>query len=71
MYIYCLPVFQDFVGLCCVNEKTMRLLEVSGIAEMVNVGIFPTLLDGLAILKEKNEMTTSSDLSRESEGSKL
>jgi hypothetical protein len=49
----------------------MRLLEVSGIAEMVNVGIFPTLLDGLAILKEKNEMTTSSDLSRESEGSKL
>ena len=71
MYIYCLPVIQDFVGLCCVNEKTMRLLEVSGIAEMVNVGIFPTLLDGLAILKEKNEMTTSSDLSRESEGSKL
>ena len=59
------------MGLCCVNGKTMRLLEVSGIAEMINVGIFPTLLDGLAILKEKNEMTTSSDLSRESEGSKL
>ena len=49
----------------------MRLLEVSGIAENINVGIFPTLLDGLAILKEKNEMTTSSDLSRESDGSKL
>ena len=49
----------------------MRLLEVSGIGENINVGILPTLLDGLAILKEKNEMTTSSDLSRESDGSKL
>ncbi|CAG5098235.1 Oidioi.mRNA.OKI2018_I69.XSR.g15487.t1.cds [Oikopleura dioica] len=61
----------DFVGFCCVSEKTMNLLNISGISEEVNVGIYPTLLDGLAMLKEKNELTTSSDLSRESDDSKL
>ena len=49
----------------------MNQLNISGIAEEVNVGIYPTLLDGLAMLKEKNELTTSSDLSRESDDSKL
>ena len=49
----------------------MNLLNISGISEEVNVGIYPTLLDGLAMLKEKNELTTSSDLSRESDDSKL